>query len=390
MAGYQDILAPKVLTRTVRRVVASADPILNFMGFQPGGRNERFEGHGRWGEFFVYDDTRKVAKGRAPGTPAARSSKQPMTAVPFTYPRMHDSISLLAEFFHNIGQIDNPTQRDEAGRSMIARQTKTLDRKAANWRIALTVGTLRDSLYVQQEGDDWFFNYTSSGALFQIQSRIPDGNKSQLNMTNRAATPVSIHGSSIIDVGWDSAGANIPEHIAKINQARSAVGVGPARHAHCNSLTWQKFVNNDYLAAQAGISNPPWTSYQRDSGRRPDGTLPHEYVGQFNAFPNLMWHISDEGLDLWNASTDLYTFEKHWPDNVVLFMGEPDEERYTWYQGSEPIAERDGGPKSVRVGLSSWSKATANPTADEVYVLDNGLPVLHDPFDVQIATVSGF
>src|SRR3990167_2978826 len=277
MAGYLDILRPQVLTQVVKQVVASADPILSFMGFQPGGSNEAFFGHGREGLYHVYDDTRKVAKGRAPGTAAARSSKQPMKAVPFVYPRMHDSVSLLAEFFHNIGQISNPAQRDEAGKQMITRQTQSLMQKAANWRIAMTVGMLRDSLYVHPEGDDWFINYTSTSALHQIIFGTPAGNK-------------------------------------------------------------------DYLAAQAGIANAPYTSYRRESGTRPDGTAKHEYVATFNALQSIEWHISDEGLDLWDAATDAYTFQKHWPDTMVLFMGEPVKDRYTLYQGSEPIAEDDGGP----------------------------------------------
>src|SRR5262245_8730328 len=98
MAAYLDILRPQVLTQVVRQVVASADPIINFMGFQPGGSNEKFFGHGREGMYHIFDDSRKTALARAPGTPAGRSDKQPMKAVPFVYPRMHDSVSLLAEF----------------------------------------------------------------------------------------------------------------------------------------------------------------------------------------------------------------------------------------------------------------------------------------------------
>lgn len=386
MVAYFDILRPQVLTEVVRQVVASADPILSFMGFQPGGSNEKYYGHGREGLYHIYDDTRKVAKGRAPGTPAARSSKQPMKAVPFVYPRMHDSVSMLAEFFHNLGRIDDPRTRDEAGRSMIMRQAETLMTKAANWRIALTVGMLRDSLYLHQEGDDWFPNYTSTSALAQINYRVPAGNKTQLNMTDRAAT--SVHGASILDVPWDSSGANIPLHFAKINQARSAQGVGPVRHVHLNSIVWQYVINNDYLSAHAGIANPPYTVYQRESGVRPDGSPKHEYIGRFNALPGIDWHVSDEGLELWDAANDVYSFAKHWPDTQVVMMGEPiGGNRYTLYQGSEPIAEYDGGPESVRVGLSSWSKKTSNPTATELFILDNALPVPHDPYDLIVATV---
>ena len=387
MAGYLDILRPNLFTQVVKQVVASADPILNFMGFQPGGFNERNEGHGREGVYHIYDDSRKVAKGRAPGTPAGRSSKQPMKAVPFTYPRMHDSISLLAEFFHNIGRIGDPVTRDEAGKDMIMRQSATLSQKAANWRIAMTVGMLRDQLYVQEEGDDWFWNYTSTSALAQVNFRVPSGNKTSLNMTNRAGT--SVHGASIIDVSWASPGANIPLHFAKINQARSVQGVGPVKHVHCNSIVWNYLINNDHLSAMAGISNPPFSMYQRVAGSRPDGSPLHEYVGAFNVLPGVMFHVTDEGLELWDASADDYAFTKHFPDTMAVLMGEPNaSQKYSLYQGSEPIAEYDGGPETVRVGLSAWSKKTSNPTSCECYVLDNALAVPHDPYDLVVATVA--
>jgi hypothetical protein len=113
----------------------------------------------------------------------------------------------------------------------------------------------------------------------------------------------------------------------------------------------------------------------------------HEYIGKFAALPGIDWHISDEGLELWDAANDTYSWTKHWPDTMAVLMGTPTEERYTCYTGSEPIAEYDGGPESVRVGLSSWTKKTSNPTATEVYILDNALGVPHDPFDIAPATV---
>jgi hypothetical protein len=389
MASYLDILRPNVLTDVVKQVVASADPIINFMGFQPGGANERSFGHGREGTYHIFDDSRKLAKSRAPGTAAGRSAKQPMKAVPFVYPRMHDSFTLLAEFFHNIAKISDPVNRDVAGADMIKRQSDTLMQRAANWRIAMTVGMLRDSLYIQEDGDDWHINYTSTSSYTQHEFKVPSGNKSQLNMTDRAGT--SVHGASIIDVPWTSPGANILKQFAMINQARSAQGVGPVKHVHCNSILWQYLINNDTLANVAGIANPPFQRYERVVGARPDGSPMHEYTGEFLALPGVTFHITDEGLELWDAANSVYSFTKHFPDTMAVLMGDPNaNKKYTMYLGSEPIAEYDGGPETVRTGLSSWSKKVSNPTGTEIYVLDNALAVPHDPYDLDIATVSGF
>lgn len=384
MASYQDLLRPQVLTRVVKQVVGSADNILNFMGFAPGGTNEIHMGHGREGIYHVYDDSRKVAKGRAPGTAAGRSSKQNMKAVPFVYPRMHDSVSLSAEFIHNLGRIDDPATRDIAGRDMISRQTNTLGQRGGNWRVAQTVGMLRDSLYVHQDGDDWYFNYTNSGNLLQINWNMPAGNKSQLNMTDRSGT--SVHSGDIIDVSWDNASANIPKHIAKISQARAVQGVGPVTDIHCTSILWQNVIANDYIAAYAGISQAPFQTFTRENGTRPDGSPQHEYLGSINSLPGITWHISDEGLELFDGTN--YTFTKHWEDTGAVFMGNPKaSDTFSMMTGSEPIAEVDGGPKTVRVGVSAWSTERANPTATELYILDNALAVNHDPYSVAYGTV---
>jgi hypothetical protein len=385
MAAYLDILKPQVLTDVFKQVVASADPILNFMGFQPGGTNEKSYGHGREGDIHIFNDPRTSAKLRAPGTPAARSKKQNLEAFHIVYPRMHDSVSLLAEFFHNLGMITNPAQRDIAGRDMIRMQTKTLEQKAANWRIAMCVGMLRDSLYFQQSGDDWYVSYTSSSAVAQANTNIPTGNKTQLNMTLRDGS-TSVHGASIIDISWANPNANIPLHFAKINQARAAQGVGPVRNVLCNSIMWQYVINNNYIAGQAGIVSPPFQTYQRQVGTRPDGSALHEYTGTINSLPGVTFHISDEGLELYDGSTEVFT--KHFPDTMALFMGDPNASmKYAWQKGSEPIAEYDGGPETVREGLDVWVVKKANPTSTEIFVLDNGLGVARDPFDLAPATV---
>lgn len=389
MASYLDILRPQVLTQVVRQVVGDADPILTFLGMEPGGSNERSFGHGREGSYHVFDDSRKTAQGRAPGTPAGKSAKQPFKQVPFVYPRMHDSTQLLAEFYHNLGRIDDPAQRDAAGRDQIMRQTNILAQKAANWRVAMCVGMLRDQCYIQQDGDTWYPNYTSTSAVIQVTQNVPAGNKSQLNMTNRAGT--SVFGASIIDVPWSSAGANIPLHFAKINQARAAQGIGPVTDCLCNSITWNYLINNDYLAAMAGIANPPFETYQREARKRADGTPVHEYIGRFNALPGVSFHVTDVGLELYDPTYGT-AFAKHFDDGMMIMTADPKQrsDLFTLYQGSEPIAEYDGGPETVRTGLSSWSVKRSNPTCTELYVLDNALPVCHDPYNLIVATVTGF
>ena len=60
---------------------------------------------------------------------------------------------------------------------------------------------------------------------------------------------------------------------------------------------------------------------------------------------------------------------------------------FSFQQGSEPIAEVNGGPETVRVGLSAWSTKSADPTGTSIFVLDNGLAINHIPNSVAYGTV---
>lgn len=377
MASIHDILRPQILTKVVSRIAASQNTLLNFMGMQPGGFNEQSYGHGREGVYHVFNNSRSVGTGRAPGTAAGRRARHPIGRVPFTYPRMHESVSLLAEEIHNIGRIENPAVRDQAGEAYIRMQSIPVGQRAANFRTAMVVGMLKDSLYVHVDGDDWYFSYSSSGALFQINYQMPAGNKSQLDM---------LGAGDIVTSSFDNPSTNIPYIYGQINAARQNLGVGPVTDVHLTNAMWNHHINNDYVASLAGIANPAFQRYEREVGTRPDGTPLTEQVGVINSIPGILFHISDDGLDLGVPGSESFT--KHWDDTGAVLMGPPQApDNFTMYLGSEPIAEYDGGPETVRVGLSSWSVKRSNPTATEMFALDNALPVNHIPASVQYPTL---
>ena len=43
------------------------------------------------------------------------------------------------------------------------------------------------------------------------------------------------------------------------------------------------------------------------------------------------------------------------------------------------LYEYDGGPISIRAGAYSFATQKANPTATELFILDNALPVIYNP-----------
>lgn len=376
MASIQQILAPIVLTDVISQQMAAETWILNFMGFSPGGRNEKFFGHGRNGAFRVFNNTRQIGRGRAPGTAAAIARRQSVGEVQIVYPRMHEEIQLLAEEVHNLSKIDDPTTRDIAGLDYIRRQTQFAGQKAGNWRAAMTIGMLRDDLYVSVQGDDWYFNFTAAGSQFRINSNMPAGNRSQLDM---------LGAGDIIDQSWNNPNANIPAHLSNIDAAFQVLYGGRLEHVILRSAMWQNVINNDRVASQAGIAAAPFSTFARVVGERSDGTPLNVKTGQIAANPMVTFWITDEGLDIGAPGSE--TFTRYLPQNNAIFMPSPDIGIYSMQLGSEPIAEFDGGPETVRVGLSAWSKKASNPTATEIYNLDNALAINHIPNSTANGTV---
>lgn len=378
VASIHEILRPQTLTRVVSQIAASTNTLLNFFGMQPGGANERYFGHGREGSFHVFNNVRSIGLGRAPGTAAGRRARQKIGKVPFVYPRMHESVDLLGEEIHNFARIDDPRIRDEAGRDYIKMQMRPVGQRSANWRTGLLVGMLRDSLFIHEDGDDWSYQYASAGNLQRMNFNLPAGNLTQLDM---------LGAGNIIDASWDNVGANIPRHCLDINAAFQQLNGGRLTDIWLNGSTWNNVTNNDFVAAGAGIANAPFTTFIREVGQGPDGIPINEYLGTINSVPGVIWHITDDGLDIGTPGSE--TFTKHIESNNALFLVGPNDfpDLYTMYLGSEPIAEFDNGPEEVKVGLASWSVKRSNPTRTELFGLDNALAVSHVPNSRAYGTV---
>lgn len=377
-AALETLLEPVVLTRTVSREAAASDWLLNVFGCAPGGANEINEGHGREGAYHIYNNVRTVGQGRAPATSAAKRPAQPVGKVRFTYPRMHDSVDLNAEKLHNLGQIDNPAQRDIAGENMISRQTTTLGQLGANWRKAMLMGLLRGSLYIGFEGDDEWFQFTSPTRGFEVEGQMPAGNKSQLDM---------LGGGDIIDASWATATTDIPNHVMSINAAFQQLNGGHLSAVIVTHKQWNNVLNNDHIQEIHGSASSPFRTIAR-SALNPAiaDTMENVWVATINVWPDVLWFITDEGLDIGRLGSETYT--KIVGDNNAIFLGHmPDDGTTSCYLGSEPIAEYDGGPKEVKTGLASWRVEKSNPTKTDLMILDNALIANHVPNSWCYATV---
>ena len=171
------ILQPNVLSRLVSRQMVAEQWILGFFGFEVGGRNEINLGHGRRGSFDVFDNTRQAGEGRFPATAAGRVRRQAVSNVPFNYPRMHEHLELNAEELHNLRAIGEDGTRDVAGTQYIRKQTDYIAQRSANWRAALTVGMLRDSLFLIPDSDSLYPSFATGTNAIRINFQQPTANQ---------------------------------------------------------------------------------------------------------------------------------------------------------------------------------------------------------------------
>lgn len=372
-----DLLQPQVLTKVVSRIAQEDNELLSMFGMAPGQSKSLHMGEGRNGLYHVYNRTRKVARGTAPGSAANRRAPQEMAAVPFVFPRIYDSVSLSAEMLHNLGRIDDPRKRDEAGEQMIRRQADTLGEMLANFRTSMIAGMLRGKLYGIMQGESvvWDLNLPAQDH-FTLEWARPAGNMGQLDM---------LGAGDIIGTSWDDPAAPIPDHLGLINASFQQLYGGRLEHCLTTWKVWNYIIQNEQVATVHGSVNQPFVSFERNEGTGPDGKKVNSHTARLTVMPGVVWHISDDGLDM--GLNNVY--QKHVPENSVVFLGfDPMNDEVTeMREGSEPISEYDGGPISIKVGAYSYSSQKSNPTSTELFILDNAMPIIYNPSAIALGEV---
>ena len=378
MASIQRILQPGVLTEVISQQMSAELWILQLFGMQPGGANTRDWGHGREGVFRVFNRTRKTGLNTAPGMPAASAIPQNVGDTPFIYPRMHEKHVFPAEYHSNLSRITEQLTRDRMYEEMLTFQTRYAAEKAANWRGALVMGMLRDQLYEHANGTGGrYMNFTSTDALKRLNFNMPAGNQNQLNM---------LAAGDIITASWaDPVAANIPLHVQNIRAAFQQLYGGDLENIMLGGAMWQNVINNDQVADQAGIAAPPFETFDRVVGTREDGSPLTVQVGRISAIPGVTWWITDEGLELGAPGSE--TFTRFVDVNDALFFGSVNRGHYTMQEAGEPISEYDGQPRSEKRGFNAWARDISDPTATEIFTLDNALAINHIPNSTARGTV---
>lgn len=381
MAGsIQEILSTKITTRVVSRVAGATSEVLNLFGMQPGGRNvfRRPDVHRTFG-YDIFNDTRTVGVGRAPGAPAGVARRQKVGRVDATIPRMNEKLPLLLEELHNLRVVGGPANEyDEMGRAYIARQQNYMGQRAANFRKVLVGGMMRGKVYAHENGDDIYWNYSISGAMYTLDYQIPAGNLNQLDM---------LGDGDIIDQSWGDPTTDIPLHLSKIN-AGFQKNVGTRMDlAICDSEMWNRITNNEYVISKAGTSNTPFTVFERAAGNNENGLPNTTMRARLAAFPMLEWLVTDEGVELGTQGSESYT--QFVGANNVWFGPNPTQGMQVMelVEGNEPVKESYQSNPVPRTGLHAWTFESVDPPVVYLYALDNALPCLYVPAATAYPTV---
>lgn len=381
VGSIQEILSTKITTKVVSRVAAATSEMLNLFGMQPGGRNVSSPKNvQRTFGYDIFNSSRKVGIGRAPGAPAGTLRRQSVGRVDCVIPRLNFQIPLNMEEISNFRVIGGPNNEyDKGGATYIAKQQKYAGEVAAGFRKVLVGGLMRGKAYGHENGDDIYWNYTSTSAKYTIDYQIPSGNLSQLNM---------LGAGSIIDVSWANPIANIPLHLAKIDAAFQQLVGTRMDVAVCTSVMWDRITNNEFVISKAGTSNTPFLSFERQPGLNEAGLPNTTKRMRLAAYPMLDWIITDEGLELGTQGSTTYT--KFVDDTAVWFGPDPQTsgiDVMEMVEGSEYISEAPGKNPTQQTGVHSYSYMGFNPTAAHIFVHDNALPTLYVPASTAYGTV---
>ena len=347
-----DVLQPGMVRKVVSRLKQHNTFFERF--FAPGGTDYQA---GRNFAVDIFDDTRDVAKMRAPGTGPNTIAAHPVGVVSGKFPRSHEKLPLPYEKISNYRKIGGQmSDLDERGERYIEKQWGILRQRQANFRAAQWALALRGGFDYSVTGDDMDLKVASGTPLINFQ--IPAGNKAKLD---------ALGDGDIIAASWATAGTDIPAHIQSVDEASQQLTGQPIKHIIMNTKTYAATIpKNTQVKEQAGSSNIYF-----DQFRMVDETRHRQF--ELRGLPGYTFHVVNEFYKL-RAGTI-----KAIPDNYALFLPEPSPDWVATLECDEVVVEWDGGPKAIQVGEYMWANEISEPAAHQLYSVYNGISAIYVP-----------
>lgn len=395
-----DFLQPAVILDVVSRIRKGQGRLGRWLGLHPQGTDgtedtmptqlvgpSMKESPTRSGVYNIFDRTRTVAKGRAPGVGPATISPQPIGQVTYTIARFHEKMPLAIEELCQLAPVVGPMSTlDPGGQDYLSRQENFMGSRFWNAMEIMTAGLIRGTWYLKNVGDDWLPVLVAPSAptpFVTINHQMPAGNQNQLNM---------LGAGNIIALTWSNVAAPIISHdLPMIMEAYAQLTGYVLTDAWCTPTVWASIIQNTEVRNTAGSSSRPFDEFEfvRNPGDR--FTYP-EWVAVLRGYPTIRWHIlteylvADGGTDpSYAAGTGALTSIV--PANQVVFTPEPDPEwiDVLWY--GEHISEQAGQPAVKRPAWWFWHEWHTQATTIELVGLMNAIPRLRIPKALVTPTV---
>lgn len=382
-------------TETITGVISQFKPTDSVMQRWAGmgvGRGGGENQPGRYVGWDIFNRTRTLAKGRAPGTGPATTTQQPVGHVSAQVFRFHEKIMCQYEYLNRTrapgaqwGSVD------AGGQTYIRRQLEVMMQKYSNTREFVVSRMFRGQFGVAIDGDDWLLCEGDNGTgvagsdgvvpTFIVDFGVPAANKSQLAL--------GAGGANIIDSPWDDPSTQVKNHLFNLDAAFARLQGRPLRHIWLNSNTFLPLLMNTEFQAIGGSAYRVFDTMTR-AEISPDMASAGAYSVVFRACPLFQFHVYNGVLSFYTDGTSTSTTAKIIPDDYAILSPDPDPSWLGLINGSEYVQEDwSSQPKEV-YGFHYWKTPVLDPAGLELKFLDNFLPVPYVPTCICYAKVNNF
>ena len=387
MAGeitIQQLMQTPVITRVVSRIKTPMTLMQSFFKMLPGQASSQ-NVSGRYLGWDIFDKTRLIAEGRAPGTGPATVHRKAVGHVSAVAYRSHEKITMLhEEIFRTrpLGQQFGIV--DVNGQNYINRQLEYMTQRFRNSREFMISRLLRGGFGVLQSGESWIPVEKGAGT-FDVDYGIPASNLTTLEMGSGVSAGL-IPATAL----WSAASTDVISQVLNINKAMERQNGRPLRHIWINSTTFNHLLSNTSLQNVAGTAYRIFDSLTARKQVSEEGIPDSGFDVVFRGLPLQTFHVYDGVLNV-NQSVDSDTAANSSmfiPDNVAVFMPDPAPDWIGYISASEFVKENimDNGKQVY--GFHSWTTNVIDPAGVELKMVDNGLPVLYVPKCIAFGTVA--
>lgn len=381
-------MAPPFYTReqlfqsqTITGIVSQIDvPGSRFQRtYVPAGQNDRVQG--RTASWDLFNTTRSIGTISAPRAQANTRSRKPYGQRSVQMIRMFEKMPIYDEDLNKYrvpgGQ---PNQIDVGGAAWLKSQLEFFAQVFRNTREWCLSRMFRGGFSAKVSGDSYLLcEKNDSDAYITVDYGIPAAHTDTVN--------------GIFTNEWDSPSTDIASQFMELDKYHARVNGRPLRHVWLNGITAKYLLENDQLRSVQGTAVRIFDSMTR-AEIDPASQLPDTgYDMVFGAIPLIRFHVYNQGLVKSGTPEDFASqisssnFETFVPDDYIMIH--PDPGRWMGMMvGSEGVRESLNAPLVDRFGYHAWSHPFLNPSGQEIFQVDNFLPILYEPYAIYYLKVA--